>query len=141
MKRSMLVMFVFGLALLSGYAQASDAKEINTTISGFAKAGDMNDAEKLAGYLDSNYRVVMNRLFGSSEVSIMSREVYLEKIRTKEFGGDTRKVKVENLVINGTTASAKVTMMGKKATFISLITLLKNAKGQWKLVSDVPIVK
>jgi len=137
----MLVMMIFGLALLSGYAQASDAKEINTAVSEFAKAGDMNDAEKLSGYLDTNYRVVMNRLFGSSEVSVMSREVYLEKIRTKEFGGDTRKVKVENLVVNGTTASAKVTMKGKKATFISLITLIKNAKGEWKLVSDVPIVK
>ena len=133
-------MLFFGVVLLAGYAQASDAKDIKAAITGFAKAGDMNDADKLAEYLDTNYRVVMNRLFGSSKVNIMPREVYLEKIRKKEFGGDTRKLTFDNLVINGTTASVMVTMKGKKATFISLITMVQNADGRWKLVSDVPMV-
>jgi len=141
MKKSLFIMLLFGMVLLTGYAQASDAEKIKAAVTGFAKAADMNDAEKLAGYLDTNYRLVLNRLFGSSEVNIMPREVYLEKIRKKEFGGDTRKVTFDQLIVNGTTASVKVTLKGKKATFISLITLVQNTDGQWKLVSDMPMIK
>ena len=141
MKRSLFIILFFGMALLTGYAQASDADKIKATVTGFAKAADMNDADKLAGYLDANYRLVLNRLFGSSEVNIMPREVYLEKIRKKEFGGDTRKVTFDDLIINGTTATVKAILKGKKATFISLITLVQNADGHWKLVSDVPMIK
>ena len=123
------------------FAQSSEEKAIQEAIIGFAKAGDINDAEKLASYLDDNYRVVMNRLFGSSEVTVMSRETYLEKIKTKEYGGDKRKVEVESIIVNGTTASAKVSFVGAKMTFVSSLTLIEDANNQWKLVSEVPIVK
>lgn len=122
-------------------AQSADEKAIKETILAFSKAGDKNDAEKLASYLDDNYRVVMNRLFGSREVSTMSKEEYLEKIRTKEYGGDNRKVNVETIVLNGSTASAKVSLVGSKMTFVSILTLIQDENKDWKLVSDVPVVK
>lgn len=133
---------IFALFMTSGCnAQSSDEKAIKETILGFAKAGDTNDADKLATYLDGNYRIVMNRLFGSSEVSVMSKDVFLEKIRTKEYGGDNRKVEIESTVLNGTTASAKVSFEGTKMTFVSILTLIKDGNNQWKLVSDAPVVK
>jgi len=91
--------------------------------------------------LDNNYRIVMNRLFGSTEVSVISRDVYLEKIRMKEFGGDNRKVEIESIVQNGATASAKVSFIGSEMTFISILTLLKSGDDQWKLLSELPVVK
>jgi hypothetical protein len=82
----------------------------------------------------------MNQLFGSKKVAVISKSVYLEKIKSKEWGGDKRTAIIENVIINGNTSVAKVTFKGKKATFISLINLVKNAKGEWKLISDTPVM-
>ena len=122
-------------------AQSTDEKAIKETIIGFSKAGDKNDADKLATYLDDNYRILMNRLFGSSEVSVMTKDIYLEKIRTKEYGGDNRKVEIESILLNGSNASAKVSFVGSKITFVSILILIKDGNNEWKLVSDVPVVR
>ena len=137
-----ILMGIFALFMTAGCnAQSSDEKAITETIIGFSKAGDKNDADKLATHLDDNYRIVMNRLFGSSEVSVMTKDIYLEKIRTKEYGGDNRKVEIESIVLNGSTASAKVSFVGSKMTFVSILILIKDGNNEWKLVSDVPVVK
>lgn len=120
-------------------AQSKEMKDIERTIINFSQAGDNSDAESLGDYLDDNYRVIMNRLFGSSEVSVMDKSIYLEKIKSKEFGGDKREVSIESIVINGTTANAKVTFTGTKASFVSLINLIQDQDGEWKLISDIPI--
>lgn len=115
-------------------------KKIIEVIQGFSLAGDKNDANALSVYLDDNYRIVMNRLFGSKSVTTMSKTDYLTKIDSKVFGGDTRKVSFSHIIINGTTAFAQVIFKGKKATFNSLMILVKNETGDWKLVSDVPVI-
>lgn len=121
-------------------SQSSEVKEIKSTIIAFAQAGDKNDADALNNYLDDNFRVVMNQLFGSTEVSILSKSIYIDKIRKKEFGGDKRKLVFDTIMLNGNTASVKVTMKGSKMTLISLINLVKDKDGNWKIVSDLPIV-
>ena len=129
------------IASINAFTQGQDEKAIKELITAFSLAGDQNDAVALDNYLDDHYRVVMNRLFGSKEVSIMNKEVYLEKIRNKEFGGDNRKVNIEQITLNGTTATVKVLLEGSKMSFNSLITLVKDEENKWKLISDVPIVK
>lgn len=128
------------LCVFSCSAQKNETRQIEKVINAFSKAGDENDSEKLALYLDDNYRVVMNRLFGSEDVSILSKAVYLEKIKSKEYGGDQRELAIENVVVNGTTASAKVTFKGMKMTFVSLILLVQDADSNWKLIQDVPVI-
>lgn len=132
---------LISLLSISCKAQQSDTKAIKTTIKTFALAGDKNDTNLMEQQLDANYRIVMNRLFGSKEVIIMNKKNYLEKIDNKEFGGDNRKLTFEELIINGNTAVAKVVMTGEKSTFHSLILLVKNANNSWKLISDTPIIK
>jgi hypothetical protein len=119
---------------------SEDKSKITTVIKQFSSAGDNSKDKLLATYLDENYRVVMNRLFGSDKVSILSKEVYLSKIESKEFGGTAREVKIMDILINGNTACVKVIFKGEKVTFNSLIILLKNKEGEWKLVSDIPTV-
>jgi hypothetical protein len=75
----------------------------------------------------------MNRLFGSTDVSIILKAVYLEKIKSKEWGGDTRILTIEEVVLNSTTASAKVVFEGTKMTFVSILMLVKNAYNKWVL--------
>jgi len=141
MKKIKLIAVVFSFfTMVACSAQKSEMKNIESTINQFVKAGDNSDAKKLATYLDDNFRVVMNRLFGSDQVATMEKSVYLEKIRSKEFGGDNRTVEIENILINGSTASAKVNLKGSKMTFISLLTLVQGADGNWKIIADTPMV-
>lgn len=123
------------------HAQTSkeDMKAIKETITAFAKAGDSNDTNSLDQYLDDNFRIVMNQLFGSKDVMLIDKAGYMAKIGSKEWGGDSRELEFENITVNNTSASAKVIMKGSKSTFSSLITLIKNSDGKWKLVSDVPV--
>ncbi len=140
--RTTIVIGLFGLLLTNcSMAQKAEKEAVRKTIIAFAQAGDNNDVGKLTELLDENYRVVMNRLFGSKEVAIVPRSVYLDKIRSKEWGGDERKTDIQMITINGTTAQALVTMKGKKSTFVSLLTLVKGLADQWKLVSDVPMIQ
>ena len=138
MKNSILVI-MFSMLSLGGFAQ-DDQKAIESVIRSFAKAADQNDAALLGTYLDENYRIVMNRLFGSPDVSVVSKADYLAKIESKEWGGDNREVTIMQTIVNGTTASVHASLKGEKATFISLYTLIKDAEGNWKLASDTPII-
>ncbi|SHJ17157.1 nuclear transport factor 2 family protein [Aquimarina spongiae] len=140
MKNTILIGLIVLFANAPVQAQSTEEKEIKDTVLAFAKAGDQNDVQTLEQHLDSNYRVVMNRLFGSSEVAIVPRSVYLQKIKSKEWGGDQREVSFKNIIVNENVATAKVVLKGKKATFVSLMDLIKTEKGSWKLISDTPII-
>jgi ketosteroid isomerase-like protein len=140
MDKSILIGLIGMLLSACATAQQSETEAVKATIKNFSNAGDFNDAKTLDKYLDENYRVVMNQLFGSTEVVIMPRSVYLEKIASKEFGGDSRDITIEKVLVNGNTASAKVTFKGTKMTFVSIVTLVKHQNGEWKMLSDVPVV-
>lgn len=139
MKRIFLICMIclFGM---TAKAQKNDVKAVKQVIGTFALAGDKNDATLLEKQLDDNYRIVMNQLFGSKEVEIMNKGTYLEKIRSKQFGGDKRKLDFKEVIINGNTAVVKVIMKGEKSTFHSLICLVKDVNNRWKLISDTPVI-
>ena len=123
-----------------GQQPQKEMENVKQTVIAVAAAADNNNADELAEHLDANFRIVMNRLFGSKEVAVMPRSVYLDKIRNKEFGGDKRSVTFKEVILNGNTAVVKVVLAGEKATFTSLLTLVRNESGDWLLVSDVPTV-
>lgn len=140
MKKIMLMslLSVFSFSTMNGQTEEKAVKKV---ITAFAKAGDANDYKSLDKLLDPNYRVVMNQLFGSKEVSIVPKSVYVEKIKSKEWGGDTRELDFLKIIINGNTALAHVKMKGEKAVFVSLISLVKNESGNWIMISDIPIIE
>lgn len=129
---------LIGMLSLNCTAQADDLQSIKEVITSFSKAGDNNDVKAMESLLDANYRIVMNQLFGSQEVSAVNREFYLSKIESKEWGGDSRTLTFGNVMIVGKNAVAEVTQKGNKSTMHSLIALVKDANGTWKLVSDTP---
>ena len=140
--KKLFVAFIVSLFFVSCIqAQTPGAeKAVKTTIMKFAKSADKQDADALDKILDDNFRIVMNQLFGSTEAVVMNKTAYLGKIRTKEFGGDKRQVKIENLDINDKTATAKVTFRGSKLTLATYLLLIKTHSGNWKVVSDLPTV-
>lgn len=136
------VLFVLSIiSVVECSAQKSEVKSIKEVITAFSEAGDKNDGTALQTHLDDNYRVVMNQLFGSETISTLDKATYIEKIESKTFGGDTRDLSIKKVIINGNTASAKVTFKGTKMTVVSIIVLVKDKDGIWKLVSDNPSVK
>ncbi|WP_416864806.1 MAG: nuclear transport factor 2 family protein [Imperialibacter sp.] len=138
---SSIMMTVFGTMVFSiAQGQETGVEEVKKTIMQFATAADYQDPIILEEVLDTNFRVVMNRLFGSEGVTIMPREVYLAKIKNKEFGGDKREVTISNVTINGNTANALVSFKGSKMTFVSTLLLVLTKEGKWKLVADLPNV-
>jgi hypothetical protein len=138
---SSIMMTVFGTMVFSiAQGQETGVEEVKKTIMQFATAADYQDPIILEEVLDTNFRVVMNRLFGSEGVTIMPREVYLAKIKNKEFGGDKREVTISNVTINGNTANALVSFKGGKMTFVSTLLLVLTKEGKWKLVADLPNV-
>ncbi|MEQ8530735.1 MAG: nuclear transport factor 2 family protein [Imperialibacter sp.] len=138
---SNIMMTVFGTMVFSiAQGQETGVEEVKKTIIQFATAADYQDPIILEDVLDTNFRVVMNRLFGSEGVAIMPREVYLAKIKNKEFGGDKREVTISNVTINGNTANALVSFKSNKMTFVSTLLLVLTREGKWKLVADLPNV-
>ncbi len=134
-----LLVALMTLTAIHTNAQTPAMKEVKQTVQKFMKAGDQNDSKTMEGLLDSNYRVVMNQLFGSEEVSILPRDVYLQKISSKEFGGDSRKITFKEVIINGNNAVVNVESIGEKSTMTSIIVLIKDVDNSWKLVSDTPV--
>lgn len=121
-------------------AQMDETKAVKKTITRFAAAGDSNNSSEVSTFLDPNYRIIMNQLFGSSETAIVDRDTYLSKIASKEWGGDTRKLTFLSVDVNGNNASAKVEMKGSKMSMTSYMILVKDKDGNWKIASDVPVV-
>lgn len=140
MKHSILILMTISLFTATGFSQQNSTQKIKETIAAFVKAGDLSDDTTLSGYLDDNYRLVMNRLFGSDKITVLTKSMYLEKIKSKVFGGDNRVVTIQDIIINGNTAVAQVTLKGEKMTFISLISLVMDASSNWKLISDCPYI-
>ncbi len=143
MRKIKLISLLMGLLSIttSCLAQNDDTASVEAVIHEFSKAGDDSNIEKIDTLLDDNFRIIMNRMFGSKKVGILPKSGYLKKIKTKEWGGYSRTTTIENIVINGNSASAKVTHVSKKATMISLVILIQDGSNNWKLVSDTPYFK
>lgn len=139
--KNLMMLLILSLLAINAQGQNEPTKLITETITQFAKAGDTYDVQTLDKLLDNNYRVVMNRLFGSADVNIMDKTTYLSNISSKTFGGDTRTIDFQSIEITGNTAFVKVKLKGNKMTVISSMLLVEDQSGSWKIVSDMPVIQ
>jgi len=116
----------------------TEKEEVKNVITQFVQAADQQDADQVASILHEDFRVVMNQLFGSNEVSTMSKSVYVQLIRDKKMGGDKRTIDFVSVDVVNHNASVKVLLKGKTMVFESLLHLIKTADGKWQLINDLP---
>lgn len=116
----------------------SEKEEVKKVITQFVQAADLQDADQVATLLHEDFRVVMNQLFGSSDVSLMNKAVYEQLIRDKKMGGDLRAVDFVSVDVVNQNAAVKVLLKGKSMVFESLLHLIKTADGKWQLINDLP---
>jgi len=116
----------------------TEKEEVKNVITQNVQAADQQDADQVASILHEDFRVVMNQLFGSNEVSTMSKSVYVQLIRDKKMGGDKRTIDFVSVDVVNHNASVKVLLKGKTMVFESLLHLIKTADGKWQLINDLP---
>ena len=113
---------------------SSPASDANQAITAFARAADAQDVAALTSVLHDDFRVSFV-VRGTESASQLSKEQYLGMAKAKKLGGDRRAVKVVSLDVQGPLAFARVRLTGKKASFESMMTLLKS-EGRWRVLSD-----
>ena len=124
------------MSLFSVHLEEDDKSAITKVITEFSLAGDNSDISSLSELLNEHYRITMNQLFGSTEVSVMNKATYLQMIGQKKFGGDKRVIEIKSIEVHGNNAFAHVHLNGLKANFTSVFGLVKTADKNWQLISD-----
>lgn len=143
MKSLFLIMSVFFASNvdLKNANKNSDTEAIVKTVEQFVKNADKRDIKGVDAVLHSNFRAIVNRLFGSEEVSIMDKALYLDLLKQGKIGGDERKIMIESIHFEGNNAFVKATLDGKKSVFHTFIQLVEEVSGEWKIISDMPNIE
>jgi Putative lumazine-binding len=137
---STILLLVLSTNLTIMAQSTKDEKSIAETITKFVNAADQQNDQKLEAVLDSNFRLSLNQMFGGKGLMFIDKQTYLNKIKAKEFGGDKRQVKLEQVVVVNNNASVKATFTGSKMTIVTLLQLVRTNTGEWKILSDLPTV-
>lgn len=118
-----------------------DEKKIEKAVKEFVATADAQDADKMATILDPNFSSLVNRLFGAETTSVTSKEDYVALLREKKIGGDSRKVEILSIDVQGENASVKAIFDGTKLKFTSYLLLAKDKEGVWRVVTDYPAIE
>jgi len=111
---------------------------VQNAIHQFAQAADNRDVDQLKSILHNEFRVTLNRMLGSANFSVLTKESYLQMTIDGKLGGDKRTVEILSIDVTHDNAIAKVNLIGSKLTFISYYLLVKNNEGNWQLLNDLP---
>ena len=115
----------------------TDNKQVIEAVQQYISAGDLRNAESLDSILHPQFRVVANQLLGSSEVSIITKDQYLQLVRAGKLGGDNRTVEITSVQIIHNNAAVTVKLKGRVLSFESLYHLSK-INNTWQMVEDLP---
>lgn len=115
--------------------------EVEHVVRQFTQAADERRIDDVGSLLHDQFRVVINRAFGSDDLSVMTRDVYMDMLRQGKLGGDSREVRFDLIDVLGNNALVKVRLKGKQMTFTSYLSLVKTKEGKWLIVNDQPHVE
>jgi Putative lumazine-binding len=139
MKKAFLVSTLLFLLQCTGNSQsAQDIIKIGEVVRAFSALGDKQDAAGLDKILHPQYRAVVHRALGSADLSLMDKILYLQLMRDKKIGGDTREVHLLQVDVVNNIASVRAVFQGKAFRFTTYISLVKLENGEWQIVGDMP---
>ncbi|MBX2840148.1 MAG: nuclear transport factor 2 family protein [Flammeovirgaceae bacterium] len=143
MKKVNLKLWMLALAsfcFLTNLNAQNMKKEIEATISSYAKGGDNHDTRLLQIVLHEDYRLVWNDKT-KPDLFIADKATFIGNIEKKVWGGDKRKVDIKiTEVFDDNNALARVTMTGAKADFESVYTLVRQGN-EWKILHELVTAK
>jgi hypothetical protein len=142
MKKALFSILLITMTQIMGCAQSSeDLTKISEAVNTFAMAADQQNADRLDKILHPQYRAVVHRLFGGTDVSLMDKALYLQLIRDKKIGGDKRTVHLIDVDVVNNIATVKALFQGKELKFTTFVSLLKLPDGTWQIVGDMPNIE
>ena len=121
--------------------EVKDLEKLAQTIHQFSESVDTRNVKATDKVLHHGFRAVVNRLFGSEEVSIMDKTLYLNLLKEGKIGGDKRTVKIHSINMEGNNAVVKVEFDGSALRFQSFMQMVKDTAGNWTIISDMPNVE
>lgn len=132
---------LMSIRLESQAQNTSDIAIIADAVRTFSNSGDQQDATKLDAILHPQFRAVVHRLFGAPDISLMGKALYLQLIRDKKIGGDSREVHILDMEITNNIATVKAILQGKALRFTTYISLVKLENGTWQIIGDLPHIE
>jgi hypothetical protein len=137
-----IMLSLFAGSLELGAQSLKDLEKVERLVQGFNQAVDRQDPATLERLLHPQFRAYVHRLFGSPDLMITERNSYIQAIREKKIGGDTRAVHILHTDLNNNSAVIKVIFEGKELRFVTHLSAIKLGNDEWQLLSDLPeIVK
>ncbi|MBJ7881926.1 nuclear transport factor 2 family protein [Gelidibacter salicanalis] len=118
----------------------NQTKRIKQAITNFVNGGDTSDVTLLDQVLHKDFRVTNNGFMGTQGVTIINKEEYLEKIKSGDFGGVSRKMNIEQIDQSGIIASVKLRIESSKYDFISYNSLVLDSDNAWKIINNLAVV-
>lgn len=106
----------------------------------FATAADNQNVDGLDAILHADYRTILNKAFGSDEVTLLNKEAYIGMAKAGKIGGKPRSVKILSLDIQREVARATVVLQSEESRFTSFFSMVKNPEGNWMMIADLPQV-
>ena len=119
----------------------SDNDRIKKAIIDFVKGGDNSDVGLLDNVLHKDFRVTNNGFMGTSGITIIDKNDYLNKIKSRVFGGLPRKMKIEEIDQSGIITSVKLRIESSENDFISYNSLVLDTDNEWKIINNLAVVK
>ncbi len=116
-------------------------ESVKSCIQDFASAADAQDTKALEKILHPTYRSLLNKAFGSDEVTLLSKEDYIGMAKAGKIGGSKRELHILSMDIQGEIARATVVLQSETTRFNSFFSMVRNAKGKWQMVSDIPQIE
>ena|SRR5690606_10870687 len=118
----------------------NDTEQIKQAIIDFVKGGDNSDVQLLNEVLHKDFRVTNNGFMGTSGVTIISKNEYLDNIKSGVFGGLPRKMEIEQLDQSGKIASIKLRIESSENDFLSYNSLVLDTDNKWKIINNLAVV-
>ena len=113
--------------------------KIQTLIHTIVEAADTCQIAILQKYLHPEFRVVANR-FGNNETQVLTKKRYLDLLKNSRIGREKRTIKIDEIDVQNHIAVAKATLTGSRTVFTSFYQFVKNPKGEWQLINDLPLL-
>ena len=119
----------------------SQIEAVTACIHAFASAADAQDLKGLEKILHPSYRTILNKAFGSDEVTVLSKDDYIGMAKAGKIGGAERELHILSLDIQDEIARATVVLQSETTRFNSYFSMVRNAKGEWQMIADLPQIE
>ena len=118
----------------------NDIEKIKQVVIDFVRGGDNSDIDLLDEVLHKDFRVSSNGFMGTSGVTIIEKNAYLNNIKNGIFGGLPRKMIIEQLDQSGIIASVKLRIESSDNDFVSYNSIVLDADHKWRIIHNLAVV-